>query len=54
MTDSENSVYRVSYDGFLQHIERDFPTQEKAIQWARKVGVYERCEIDKTQKAVQA
>ena len=32
------TVFRVSYPGFLQQVERDFPTEAAARQWARQVG----------------
>lgn len=28
----------VEYDGFLQHIKREFETLERATQWLRQVG----------------
>lgn len=33
---------RVTYSGFLQTVTRDFPTLERAEQWARQAGVFAR------------
>lgn len=35
----------VRYSGFLQQVERRFPTRERAEQWARQVGMFDRCTI---------
>lgn len=31
---------RVTYPGFLQQVTRDFPTRDRAEQWARMAGVW--------------
>jgi len=31
-------MYIVEYEGFLQHIRREFPTLERAEQWCRQIG----------------
>lgn len=33
-------MWIVKYNGFMQVIEREFLTEERAIQWARQVGVF--------------
>ena len=35
----------VSYLGFLQYVVRRFPTRERAEQWARQAGVYDKATI---------
>lgn len=46
MNTEQKKLFRVSYAGILQGtISRDFETLERAIQWARQVGVYEYASI---------
>ena len=32
--------WTVRYQGFLQTVERSFPSKQRAEQWARQCGVY--------------
>lgn len=38
-------MWIVSYPGFLQQVTRVFESRERAEQWARQVGKFDRCTI---------
>lgn len=47
MTTKQPEQWTVTYRGFLQAVTRAFKTKERAEQWARQVGVYNRALIAK-------
>ena len=43
----KQNKYKVSYTGFLQKIEREFPSKETAIRWCHQAGVFNIAKIEK-------
>ena len=43
-------MYKVTYNGFLQTVERFFPTLERAEQWIRQIGMQNNLTVKKEKK----
>ena len=43
--EEDQMAYEVTYRGFLGTVVRQFHSLERAIEWSRQVGVYNRCVI---------